>query len=399
MTRRRSLTDAGVAALKSRVARYVVPDPELRGHYVRVPPSGAKAFLTVTRDPSGKQIWTTIGPADVLSIEVARSKARDVLTRVRAGLPPFEAAPTKPATFEDIAGQWLARYVQAKGLRSEGEITRLLKAHVVPAWKDRPFLKIRRSDVAALLDHVEDEHSARQADAVLAIVRGVMNWFATRHDDYMPPLVRGMRRTDPKARQRARILDDDELRAVWEAAEGKGTFGAMVRIALLTAQRREKVANMRWTDISVDGDWTIPSEDREKGNAGILRLPAAAISIIQAQPRLGENPCVFAGRSNGAFNGFSKAKKALDARLPKGMPQWQFHDLRRTARSLMSRAGVGSDIAERIMGHVITGVEGVYDRHSYREEKADGLRRLARLLKTIVHPLDASNVVLIRDAQ
>src|SRR5829696_1842625 len=213
MTRRRSLSDAGVAALKPRGARYVVPDPELRGHYVRVPPTGAKAFLTVTRGPSGKQVWTTIGPADVLSIEQAREKARDVLTRVRAGLPAFEAARIKPASFEDISEQWLARHVRAKGLRSAGEVTRLLRAHVFPAWKDRSFLSIRRGDVTALLDHVQDEHSARQADAVLAIVRGIMNWFATRYDDYMPPLVRGMRRSDPKTRQRARVLDDAELRA------------------------------------------------------------------------------------------------------------------------------------------------------------------------------------------
>jgi hypothetical protein len=83
MSRRRSLSDAGVAALKPQAKRYVVPDPELRGHYVRVPPTGAKAFLTVTRDPNGKQVWTTIGPADALPIEEARSKARDVLTRIR----------------------------------------------------------------------------------------------------------------------------------------------------------------------------------------------------------------------------------------------------------------------------------------------------------------------------
>jgi integrase len=219
-----------------------------------------------------------------------------VLTRVRTGLPAFEAPQVKPASFEHVAEPWLARHVRAKGLRSEGEVTRLLKARVFPPWKDRPFLSIRRSDVAALLDSVEDEHGAKQADYVLSAVRGIMNWFATRHDDYMPPLVRGMRRTDPKARQRARILDDDELRSVWAAAEGSGTFGAMVRIALLTAQRREKVATMRWADISSDGEWTIPVEAREKGNARTLRLHDLGLAIIRAVPRLGDNPFVFAGR-------------------------------------------------------------------------------------------------------
>src|SRR4051812_40920418 len=186
MSRRKSLSDTGVAALKPRAARYAEPDPELRGHYVRVAPTGAKTFATVARDPTGRQVWTTIGPADVLSIDEARTKAREVLTRVRAGLPAFDAPRAQAATFQDIAELWLKRHVQANGLRSEGEITRLLRAHVFPAWGARDFLSIRRSEVAALLDEVQDDHGARQADYVLALVRGICNWYATRHDDYQP---------------------------------------------------------------------------------------------------------------------------------------------------------------------------------------------------------------------
>jgi integrase len=124
---------------------------------------------------------------------------------------------------------------------------------------------IRKSDVAALLDEVEDDHGARQADYVLAIVRGIMNWFATRHDDYVPPIVRGMRRTNPKERARNRKLNDGELRAVWKIAEANGTFGALVRLLLLTGQRRAKVVAMRWQDLAMDGTWTLPAEAREKG--------------------------------------------------------------------------------------------------------------------------------------
>jgi integrase len=382
---RKTMSDKGVAALKRRAARYVVPDPELRGHYIRVQPSGAKSFVAVTLDPRGKQVWTTLGGADMLTIATAREKARAAIQRVRAGLPAIEAPAAKPATFENIAEQWLRRHVGAKGLRSEHEVRRLLQAHVYPAWKDRAFLEIRRSDVAALLDEVEDDHGARQADYVLAIVRGIMNWFATRNDDYAPPIVRGMRRTNPKERARSRVLTDDEIRAVWKVAEANGTFGALVRLLLLTAQRRDKVVSMRWPDIAIDGTWSIPAEAREKGTAGELLLPPAALDIIRAQPHLGDNPYVLAGRANGHINGYSKAKRRLDARLP-GIPQWQLHDLRRTARSLLSRAQVRPDIAERVLGHAIEGVEGVYDRHQYRDEKTDALRRLAALVDSIVHP-------------
>jgi integrase len=219
-----------------------------------------------------------------------------------------------------------------------------------------------------------------------------MNWFATRHDDYVPPIVRGMRRTNPKERARNRKLNDGELRAVWKIAEANGTFRALVRLLLLTGQRRAKVVAMRWQDLAMDGTWTLPAEAREKGNAVELVLPAAAIDIVRTQPRLGENPYVLAGRGNGHINGFSKAKRAFDdklvAELP-DMPPWTLHDLRRTARSLMSRAGASSDHAERVMGHAIEGVEGVYDRHEYNDEKAEVLRRLAALVDTIVNERSA----------
>jgi integrase len=390
MPNRKTLSDRGVAALKPRAARYALPDPELRGHYVRVQPSGAKAFVTVARDPEGKQIWTTIGAADVIGIDEARAKARDVIGRVRAGLPAVEA---KAETFGDVAANWLKRHVTANGLRSQREIERLLARHILPAWQDREFVSIRRTDVTALLDHVEDDHSARQADYVLNVTRSIMNWYATRHDDYTPPIVRGMRRQSPHAQARARILGDDEIRAIWKVAESSRTFGAIVRLALSTAQRRTKIVTMKWADLSIDGEWTIPKEPREKDSAGTLVLPEAGIAIIRAQNHIGSNPYVFAGRGEGPFNGFSKCKARLDSKLPAGTPGWTIHDLRRSARSLMSRAGVRPDIAERVMGHAIAGVEGVYDRHSYRTEKADALKRLAALIDGIVNRRD--NVVEI----
>jgi integrase len=149
---------------------------------------------------------------------------------------------------------------------------------------------------------------------------------------------------------------------------------------------------MRWDEISEDGEWTIPTEQREKGNAGMLVLPPLALGIIRAQPQLGDNPYVFAGRGDGPINGFSKAKERFDTGLK--IEPWVIHDLRRTARSLMARAGIRPDIAERVMGHAIGGVKGVYDRHSYADEKRDALARLAALVDGIVRPRD--NVTPLR---
>ena len=106
-----------------------------------------------------------------------------------------------------------------------------------------------------------------------------------------------------------------------------------------------------------------------EGQRNGLKLPKVALDIIEAQPRFASNPYVFAGTGRIQLQNHTAAKAVFVAKLPE-MPQWQLHDLRRTARSLMSRAGVRPDIAERVLGHVMGGVEGIYDRHNYDEEKA-----------------------------
>ncbi len=391
MTRRKTLTDSMITRLKPGPKRRTLPDPELRGHYIRITPTGAKSYVAVARDPVGKQIWATIGGADLLTIDDARDKAREAIKRIKTGQSAFEPPPAQPDSFKAVAENYLTRHVRAKGLRSESEITRILQNQVYPMWKERAFEDIRRGDVARLLDTVQDASGPSAADHVLAVVRGVMSWHESRSDEYISPIARNMRRTDAKARKRARILDDDEIRTVWTVAEGNGTFGALLRLALLTAQRRQKIASMKWGDVSVDGVWSIPAEDREKGSGGVLVLPEAAIEIIRAQKRIGDNVYVLAGRSDGHFKGFSPCKRAFDKKIG-DLPRWTLHDLRRTARSLMARAGVRPDIAERVMGHAIGGVEGIYDRHEYLDEKADALRRLAGQIALILHP-PADNVM------
>lgn len=166
--------------------------------------------------------------------------------------------------------------------------------------------------------------------------------------------------------RRDRTLDHEELRAVWMAADDAATFGAFVQVALLTAQRREKVLTMRWSDIQ-KSSWRIHSEPREKGNAGHLILPPLALAIINSQPKVFGSSDVFTGRGTGPINGLSKCKARLDADaaiiLGRDLPEWRVHDLRRTARTLMSEIRIPRDIAERVLGHAIPGVEGIYDRH------------------------------------
>ena len=137
------------------------------------------------------------------------------------------------------------------------------------------------------------------------------------------PFVGIRRRVAKQDRKRSRVLTDDELRRIWHAADEAGAFGALAKLLLLTAQRLEEVRTLRWSDISPDGVWTIPTEKREKGNAGALKLPKLALDIIAAQPRLAGNPHVFAGNGGDARAVEQRHKVALDK--ASGVTDWRLH--------------------------------------------------------------------------
>lgn len=400
--------------------RLMISDPGTRGLYLRVTPNGAKTYTIVARNPQGKQIWREVGPADLVSLDDARAKAKEGVQRIKKGEEPFDEA-KPPKTFRDVSLDFLALHVKAivevdgKGkvvrdgdgkrivrnakhgvpLRSAHEIVRQFDEHFWPAWGDEPFTSVRRKDVAELLDDMEKKGRAGMGDHLLATLSKLANWYAARDEDYVSPIIKGMRRTRPAEQARNRILSDDEIRAVWIEAGKQGVFGAILRTCLLTAQRRDKVRTMRWEDVDLDtGLWTIPAEAREKTNARELTLPPMVLEIISDQKRVEGSPYVFAGRSDGAFNGFSKSKRAFDEKVK--IPAWVIHDLRRTAKSLMGRAGVRPDISERVLGHAIPGVEGIYDRYNYAPEKADALKKLAELVKLVLNP-PKGNVVRIEE--
>lgn len=314
------------------------------------------------------------------------------MKRIKAGLPtkPTAEQPRAVTTFAGVLDTFLVRHVDKQALRSGAEVRRIFRVYVLPLWGERAFRSIARGDVARLLDEVEDNNGQVMADRVLAALSKLFNWYASREDDYSSPIVRGMGRANGRERARSRFLHDAEIRLFWAATADLGAFGACVRIAFLTGQRRGKVSSMQWSDIE-DGVWNIPVELREKNNGGRLLLPKLAMKIINGRPRLGANPYIFAGSTIKPINGFSKSKLALDAAITKmnnGLPiaPWTFHDLRRTAKTLMSRAGIRPDISERVTGHVIKGVEGVYDRHDYFEQKAAALAVLAQEVEAIVTP-------------
>ena len=272
---------------------------------------------------------------------------------------------------------------------------------------------IKRSEINQLLKKVDNERGKQAAQQVLAFLSRLFNWYAAGHDDFQSPIVRGMGRVKPRERAGKRVLNDDEIRDVW-AATGTALnsnidgfppcFAKLVRTLLLTAVRRTEAARMSWPEIErlwrndFEGDvWTCPGS-RMKGKVDhAVPLASLALNLIgERRADAKKKPFIFStDGGKRAFSGYSKAKRALDKEIAKlreadgrnPMPPWQLsRDVRRTAKTLMARAGVRPDISERVLAHVIDGVEGIYDRYEYLAEKRDALERLAALLDRIINP-------------
>jgi integrase len=387
-TARIFLTEAAIKRLKPTSSRQEIAAGLIPGLYLQIEPSGVRSFVLRYR-ADGRTRKFTLGRWPAIGLGQARQLARDAILAVKQGRDPGterqqarQAArrPPQPTTFEGIAEAWLAR--EGARLRSQAFNRRTLERLVYPELGSPPIETIKRSDINHLLDRIEDESGPVMADRTLAIIRRVLNWHAARTDDYRSPIVRGMARTKPRERMRDRILSDSELRAVWMAAETlNGPFGALIHFILLTAARRSEAAGLTRAEI-VASDWVLPA-NRNKTKVEFVRpLSAKAQAVPTKLPQIGEGRFVFTTNGERPISGFSKFKAAVDQ--ASGITGWTLHDLRRTARSLLSRADVDADVAERCLGHVLTGVRANYDRHEFYHEKRHAFEALATLIEQIV---------------
>jgi integrase len=400
------------------------------GFAVRVTAAGTKSFVWFHR-VEGRPYLETIGRWDdngkggsftvLQAISAVRARAHDIskpgsIADVRPARTRTIDNAKKPAG-ETVAGMlddFVKRYVE-KQLRGADMIRRTFERLVKPTIGNIGIYDLRRSHVVAMLDGIDDgtlvdpekkkpiRGGPVMADRTLAYLRKAFNWRASRDDDFQPPIVKGMARTKPKERARDRVLTDEEIRDLWKALDKitePSCYARYVRFLLRTASRREEASAMRWDEIA-DDIWTIPGARYKNKRDHSVPLTDAARELIGHAPKNADkNPFIFSTTGGELpFSGYSKAKRLLDKKLAelrevddrKPMPHWTLHDLRRTARSLMSRAGVTADHAERAVGHTIAGVRGVYDRHEYLDEKKKAFDALDTLLDRILKP-PAKNV-------
>src|SRR5262249_17389671 len=259
-----------------------------------------------------------------------------------------------------------------------------LKRLVYPVLGDQQIETIKRTQITQLLDEIEDRNGSRSADLVLSYLRRVFNWWAIQSDEFSSPVVSGMGRYDIRANSRKRFLNDAEVRTLWQATEDGGPLSSLLRFLLLTGCRRSEGAGLRWDEI--DGhSWLLPAARHKNKHVDLLRpLSDAALAIVEAQPRIDGSPFVFSydGIRPVSFGGgprrFLKAISIEES--------WCPHDLRRTARTLLARARIDSDIAEKCLGHLPAFIRRVYDQHEYQDQLRHAFEELATLIARIVDP-------------
>ena len=379
-----------------------------RGFGVRVTAGGARSFILNYR-LRGREHRLTIGAWPDWSVLKAVREARNLRQRVDRGENPLEDRVPPPAmkTVASVIDEFITRYVRnnENPLRSADDLESAFNRLVKPRIGKIGVYEFRRSHIAEMTDWIEDNAGPVMADKCRAYTRKALSWYAERDDQYnlTAAFVRVRPRANQKERARTRVLSDEEIRIIWPVLGHTGTFGAMVKMLLLTGQRRDEVAHMSRSEIDKDGIWVIPAERYKTKRPNHVPLSKAALALIESQPKLSDCDLIFPSRAKTPYSGFTKSKAKLDKAVLAAMkthakagteveplPNWTLHDLRRTAKTLMVRAGVRPDISERVLGHVIAGVEGTYDRHSYADEKRDALEKLAAMIERILEPLPSN---------
>jgi hypothetical protein len=403
----------------------------------------------------GKPRYLKLGRYDPARTDLddIRRKAQRVRIDAEEGNDPKR--PKLSGNFADTVALFLDEY--AEGKRYHHETKRIFDRYVTSEWADKNIEDIEKADVTDLLSKIargridiDDKKCGTPAVAKSTRTQLVtlFKWwgeYKTRNKDFRNP-VPELLKSDPlqqATRKRQEFLGDDELRALWIACADMGAYGAAVKLGLLTAQRFRKVGAMRRADLKnhfrvqgQDGNvdlgnvWDATRADDPKNKrVSVVPLSDLARSILAGVPMIdvddGED-FVFTTTGRGPLKGWSKYKARLDRKMLallrkeaeaegrdpdeigewvreddrskqckpwQRVKPWQHRDLRRTARTLMARLKISTDVAEHCLAHVLPGIQQVYNRYDYAVEKREAFERLAELIERIVSP--PANVVAL----
>jgi integrase len=392
------LTEKTIASLTCAAGQKdrLVFDDALPGLGVRIAASGSKNFLVQYRAHSGAKRRAPIGAWGAVTLQQARLAAKSVLGQVAAGRDPFaerkahrekaqQDADADQMTLSALLSDWAEIGLTNRRESYRREAVRAISVAFVD-FLGRRANALQRADVLPVLDGLVKAGKKAIAGRTQAYGRACYSWAVRR----------GRLETNPfaglpvaaSAASRDRVLSDREVGAIYRAATDLGyPFGPLLQLLMLTAQRRDEVAGMRWSEISKDGTtWTIPAERAKNDKAHTVHLAPAAQQILAALPHNEETDLVFSTNGKTHVSGYSKMRTRLGAAIarasePPVADDWRLHDFRRTCVTWLAGAGFNTGVADKLLNHQtatgLTTVGAVYQRSQFLPERRVALERWA----------------------
>lgn len=413
----RRLTEASIQRIKPPAkGRIELADALVAGLYIRITERDKRSWSVMYRIAGNRRVQRlTLGSWPAVGLAEARKRAKDILLEAMAGNDPAASKKKEeeraPDLFEDVAAEFVLRFLKPRQKRWQATEA-IIKNKLISRWRGRPIRQITKPDVLKLLDREMDAGRQRMANQSHQLAGQLFRW----------ALRRGYVDQDPTAgvdkpakdRSRDRVLYDEELAEVWQAASQLGyPFGPFVQLLILTGQRRNEVAGLLWAEIDFDKQlWSLPADRTKNGRPHDIPLSASTMAILEKTPRMANRVFPSAKKtSERTISGFSKTKRRIDALILEDrkrraeasdqsfddvepMPAWVLHDLRRTTVTGMAELGVQPHVIEAVVNHVSghkAGVAGVYNRATYAVEKREALNRWAEHVAQLVG-MDAGSI-------
>jgi integrase len=366
------LTAKTVETIRPGAARLEIPDALLPGLYLVVQPSGTRSWAVRYRH-NGQPRKYTLGRYPAISLATARALGIKALRTVADNRDPAsERQEQRANSVAEVVARFLADHGRRRYRpRTFQEAERLLRQNLAARWGNQPLVGITRKQLRDMLAELVASGTPMLANRVHSIARKLFNWAVEQEIVAISPLA-GVK-APAEERSRDRVLTDQELRAVWHAAGQLGVYGSLVRILILTGQRRGEIAGLTWSEIDMDRRLISLPRDRVKNDrAHEIPLSPQAAALIEALPRDSERYAL--SLRGGPMNGFGKLKARLN-RLS-GIADFTLHDLRRTVASGMARLEIALPVIEKVLNHTsgsFAGIVGIYQRHDFAKEKQAAL--------------------------
>ena len=359
---------------------------------------------------AGKQRVMGLGSYRNLSLADARKTAKELRARVSLG---YDVAGEK----QELKREAAAKIEAAKNALTVAQLAdEYFERNILGRWKHpnivrsriendikpnigrMPAESVKPRDIDAMLQAVNRRGARTVANDVLRWTKRIFDFGIKRHVvEHNPAAAFDHTDAGGKEEARNRWLNTEELGKLFQAMQDKaGTFTIenhyAVRLLLLLAVRKEELLAAPWREFDLNrGIWYLPGERTKTGVPIDIPLPRFAVETLSELKRLScGHSHVFPARKMQTRMVPHIDLNTLNATLSKhikpilaadGITNFTIHDFRRTARTHLAALGVDPHIAERVLNHKIKGVEGIYNRHDYFEERSRALNLWACFLE------------------